>query len=470
TGEHFGWALLEDGTTLVGMSPSYGKGIACYDLTGKEPRLATEIPSGDNGSAACASAVNQLIYRTPEGKFRRATIKNAKVAKDEELAIPADAKAQKFAVSADGKRLCYHTNDGTTPIYVSGTAPVWDISQSPPKLLQTHKSGHHHYTFSADGRWLSESYNEVDLFRVDGGEPKPIAKLGGGRNGNSSMAFTPDGKQALSISYDNIVRFWDLTTAEPKEHSPVHFQTVLNIPTASALDSKRGRFMVSSQDNRSREWDLTGATPRTVYPDTATIEGNAHPIGDRFLSDGWGRPFQMSTHGDNGYKIHGDISPPSEESITTSPDGSLALGTFRPTPDAPPRYAIYSTTDHLLKLRFELPPSTDRPLIAGHQWFATFSQNNRWLAHLAKTDAAVSVVIWHIDGDKPVLFGTMPIDASVVNNGQYRLAFSPDGRYLCHNRESQKIETLDLSGRMIQMVGDLPTKPRFEIEGAGIAF
>ena len=84
--------------------------------------------------------------------------------------------------------------------------------------------------------------------------------LVGHRGMVSAVAFLPDGRRALSGSYDNTLRLWDLETGETLRTFEGHTSGVSAVAVLGD-----GRALSGSDDNTLRLWDLeTGATLRHV--------------------------------------------------------------------------------------------------------------------------------------------------------------------------------------------------------------
>ena len=90
---------------------------------------------------------------------------------------------------------------------------------------------------------------------------KEIRRFLGHTDGVWSVAFTPDGRQAISGSYDRTIRLWDLATGKELRRLEGHAGPVLSV--AVAPDGRTALW--GSADGTIRLWDLINGRQVQVY-------------------------------------------------------------------------------------------------------------------------------------------------------------------------------------------------------------
>jgi WD40 repeat protein len=151
---------------------------------------------------------------------------------------------------------------------------LWDVTVATPGadpiVLAGHELGVTSMTFSPDGRWLAAASvynataswdNTVRLWDVTAADPGADHFVLAGHEGSAwSVAFSPDGRWLATASGDKTVRLWNVTAADPGAN-PI----VLAGHEGSAWSvtfSPDGRWLATtSVDKTARLWDVTGADP-----------------------------------------------------------------------------------------------------------------------------------------------------------------------------------------------------------------
>jgi WD40 repeat protein len=93
---------------------------------------------------------------------------------------------------------------------------LWDVSRRPyvkRAVLKEARKVPRSLAYSLDGSRLA--FGDGDVARViDAGTGRRLGTFEGHTSFVVSVAFTPDGKRAISGGYDKAVRLWDATTME----------------------------------------------------------------------------------------------------------------------------------------------------------------------------------------------------------------------------------------------------------------
>jgi WD40 repeat protein len=169
---------------------------------------------------------------------------------------------------------------------ITGESRLWDVQTGEDlRVFQGHEDGVTSVAFSPDGRTaLSGSWDTtLRLWEVATGEQVRIFEGHEGRV--SSVAFSPDGWYVLSGSGDGTVRLWDVQTGEELRV----FQGYTNIISSVAF-SPDGRYALSgSGDGTLRLWDVaTGEQLRVFEGHEDGVKSVAFgPDGRTALSGSW---------------------------------------------------------------------------------------------------------------------------------------------------------------------------------------
>jgi WD40 repeat protein len=140
--------------------------------------------------------------------------------------------------------------------------------------------------FSPDGKQVVSGSWDETVRLWDAATGAPLQTLEGHVGSVNSVAFSPDGKQVVSGSWDETVRLWDAATGAPTLEG--HADSV-----NSVAFSPDGKQVVSgSWDQMVRLWDAATGAP------TLTLEGHAGSISlVAFSPDGKLLPIlQVSNH------------------------------------------------------------------------------------------------------------------------------------------------------------------------------
>ena len=432
--------LCEGGRTLA--VHGWDDKIALFDLSTGTPRLGEVKQVANSGRTAVAGEASRVVYTAPDGKLRRATIKNAKFETDEELPIKLGEKEYP-ALSPDGKRQALWDTDHLQ---------LWDLTQKPPKPVQTIKfpgivSQDGRRWFSPDGRWLASKYTHTALIRIDGSEPKLAGWLDQTDIGSTgSVAFSHDGNRAVVGNSEGFVRFWDLSGAEPKELSPLEPAKAYPSPyyhQCPQIDPRSNRLMLRTYDllketnlTRHQLWDFAAAAPRQVPGPESPLDANGGMLfplqAERWLQIPMvhGNQPQRYEVRDNRWQPLGEPFGEPDTLGTVSGDGKWMIQLSGTKPGEMKLHGWDVSGDPVKK--WSVPVAAKAEWVHGW-WILTSSWQGTSFAVTLAVGADRELALYRNTGAKAELTGTIPIKPGA---GQYRAAISPDGRTLAHLRDN----------------------------------
>jgi WD40 repeat protein len=259
--------------------------------------------------------------------------------------------------------------------------------------------------FSPDGRYaLSGSWdNTLKLWEVSSG--REIRTFQGHSSGVSSIAFSPDGRYALSGSKDNTLKLWEVSSGREIRTFTGHTDFV-----ESVAFSPDGRYALSgSKDNTLKLWEVSsGREIRTFTGHTSGARSVAFSPDGRYV---------LSGSGDETMKLW-EVS--SGREIRTFQGHSSGVSSIAFSPDG--RYALSGSKDNTLKL-WEVSSGREIRTFTGHTDFVesvAFSPDGRYALSGSKDN---TLKLWEVSSGREIRTFTGH------TSGARSVAFSPDGRH-----------------------------------------
>jgi WD40 repeat protein/serine/threonine protein kinase len=206
---------------------------------------------------------------------------------------------------------------------------LWDIPDTSPLSLPLGQGQLSTIAFSPDGKWaVTGSRNGTAQLR-DAATGKPLGRVMKHEGVIPLVAFRPDGAVVLTVSYDGTAQLWNSASGHPHGAAMDHRTGRGNVEVQSAAFSHDGQFVVTG-DNVGivRIWDgNTGKLVNELDRQVGAVRSiRFNKRGDRIVA-GWGTP-------DNGVRLWNFASRKllwtarhqnTVRTVDISPDGRLVL-------------------------------------------------------------------------------------------------------------------------------------------------
>ncbi len=411
----------------IALSGSADHTLRLWDLaSGKEIRIFTghskEIHSvafSPDGHAALSGSEDGTIkiWDLASGKeIRTFTVHSASI---ESISLSPDGRTV-LSGGADLNKSRFHTGSRIS----DKTLKLWDVrSGKEIKTLGGHDGMVFSVAFSPDGRTALSGSDDNTLKLWDVASGKEIRTFAGHSNIVRSVAFSPDGRTALSGSEDNTLKLWDVASGKVIHTFTGHSEWVLSV-----VFSPDGRMALSgSLDTTLKLWDVVSVKEaRTFAGQTNSFLSVAiSPDGRTALAGCEDKTLMLfelaSGRETRTFAGHSNIV----RSVAFSPDGRTALS---------------GSDDNTLKLWDVASGKTIRTFV-GHSGIirsVAFSPDGRTALSGGFDD---STKLWDVASGKNIR--TFYWDLTYVD----RVDFSPDGSAVLSGGD-QWVQRKDRRGRL----------------------
>jgi len=270
----FSVAITPDGQRAV--SASGDKTLKVWDLEGGRELRTLEGHSGNVSSVAIAPDGRHAVSASWDHTLKVWDLESGRTLRTLE---GHSEGVRGVAITPDGRRMVSASDDKTLR--------VWDLESGLRRFLPHPWRGRelrtlegHSYTvygvaIAPDGRFAVSASWDHTLKVWDLQSGRELRTLEGHSNIVFSVGITPDGQRAVSASGDKTLKVWDLESGRELRTLEGHSDEVNSV----AVGPDGRRAVSASDDNTLKVWDLEGGEP------IATLTCDAAPTCCVFVDD-----------------------------------------------------------------------------------------------------------------------------------------------------------------------------------------
>ena len=322
-------AISPDGK--YALSGSYDNTLKLWDIaTGREIRIFSGHTS-DVFSIAFSPDGKQALSGSWDNKIKLWDINTGKEIKT--FSGHTDA-VNSVTFSPGGELVLSGSSDRTLKL--------WDIATGLEiKTFSEHEWGVTSVAFSHDGKQVLSGSGDATVKLWDIATGHVLRTFTGHTDAISSVAFSPDGNVVLSGSHDGTIKLWDISTSREisrLEVLMVGFEIVPDTSMATFSDHKDGvtsvafspdgkQFLSGSWDAKIKLWDIaTGQEIRTFSGHNSLVLSVAFsPDGNQILSGSYDNTMKLwDTATGQGLKTFSGYGS-NVDSVAFSPDGKRVI-------------------------------------------------------------------------------------------------------------------------------------------------
>ena len=190
------------------------------------------------------------------------------------------------ALSADGRRVAFPVEGAIVHVCDAATGEV----ALPP--FRAHDAPIVSVAFSSDGKQLATASWDRTVRIWDVSTGRQLRALGGHRNVITWVSFSDDGRRIATASWDKTAKVWDAETGKELRILQGHEHRVLSV----AFSPDGRRLATASQDNTVRIWDAASGK------ETDVLHGHTgYVMSVAFSADGK----RLASSG--GYRARGEV-------------------------------------------------------------------------------------------------------------------------------------------------------------------